>query len=473
MPNAASIDHSPVPEKSAARPSRYIRLVLTAIAVSTLGVLISSWSAYANLTKVSEVTLQRGRAWAALNHITEVLSEFKDVETGSRGFVITGEKAYLEPYHDGVAKLATSYPALKEALQTSGPSNFSWGSMDQLFAERLLLASEVIASRQKLDAEAINNLQLFNAGKASMDAIRVNFAVLSNFQLQRIEAINAEVKRIQQHSQLVTAAVSALTAMLSVSIVLLIIRERAVRMGLEAELRTSNANLEMKVATRTTELSEANARLHNFAAEQDHAIEQERRRISREVHDQIGQVFTAIQLIFKSMPPNRLALEQDRALTQALEIGVKSARRITAELRPPLLDDLGLSAALSHFTDDLKQSSSLSYSVQIENEDVLSGPQKLMFFRVTQEACTNILRHARASEIAICGQTEMDIYVFSIKDNGSGIDPANIRIGSMGLRSMQERASLMGGVCSIQTNPGQGTLVEIRLPLPCSEAEAL
>lgn len=220
-----------------------------------------------------------------------------------------------------------------------------------------------------------------------------------------------------------------------------------------------------EIAAVRQRIDAASQRIASFATAQDQAIEKERRRVAREVHDQMGQVFTAIRLIVQSMPHEVFPAGQEAALQQALEMGIASARRITAELRPPLLDDLGLAAALDHFGKELARSSALVCTVTIRDEERLCGPQALTLFRIVQEAATNILRHAGATRVDITGQGHGDEYHLRIEDDGRGFDQADVRRDAMGLINMRERARLMHGQCEISARPAGGTVVVVSLPL--------
>lgn len=209
----------------------------------------------------------------------------------------------------------------------------------------------------------------------------------------------------------------------------------------------------------------ASQRIASFAAAQDQAIEKERRRVAREVHDQMGQVFTAIRMIVQSLPREVFPDGQAAALQQALEMGIASARRITAELRPPLLDDLGLAAALDHFGKELARSGELACVVDIRDHERLCGSQALTLFRIVQEAVTNILRHAGATRIVIAGYGDNDRYHLRIEDDGRSFNPAVVRKDAMGLINMRERARLMHGQCEISARPVGGTVVAVSLPL--------
>lgn len=208
-----------------------------------------------------------------------------------------------------------------------------------------------------------------------------------------------------------------------------------------------------------------NQRIATFAAAQDRAIEQERRRVAREVHDQMGQVFTALRLIVQSIPGEAYPAGQEAAINHALEMGIASARKITAELRPPLLDDLGLAAALEHYLHEIAQTSGLACSVSLSESEKLCAPQALGLFRIVQEAVTNILRHAGATRIEITGYDGDDSYHLRIEDDGFGFDASNVREEAMGLLNMRERARLMQGGCRIEPRREGGTVVAVSLPL--------
>ena len=232
-------------------------------------------------------------------------------------------------------------------------------------------------------------------------------------------------------------------------------------------LEEHKQDLESRVQERTEALDEARQRLTSFAVEQQRVLEQERRRISREVHDQIGQIFTSIKLITGSLAADSLPPELALGLTQALEMGIATTRRITAELRPPMLDDMGLAAALEYFGRDVSVRANLACDVAVLDAQKLGESQSLGLFRIVQEAVTNILRHAKSNYVHISGhENARGDYVFTIIDDGAGFDPAKVPPGAFGLAGMRERAILLGGVCRVESTPGRGTLIEVRFPLP-------
>ncbi|MCX5724621.1 MAG: cache domain-containing protein, partial [Nitrospirae bacterium] len=222
---------------------------------------------------------------------------------------------------------------------------------------------------------------------------------------------------------------------------------------------------------REAELVQHRDRLASFAVQQDHAIEDERKRLAREVHDQIGAVLTAIKLIVSSLPREAFPSGQEAALTQALTMGIATTRKITAELRPPLLDDLGLSAALDHLGDESAKVAKLSFEIDIDAQSSLNAPQALALFRIAQESVTNIMRHAGATHVVITGRRDGNRYILCIEDNGSGFVPTERHAGAMGLKNMGERALLLGGHCEISPRPQGGTSVTVTLPLGDNESD--
>lgn len=217
--------------------------------------------------------------------------------------------------------------------------------------------------------------------------------------------------------------------------------------------------------TDVQDLKDAQAHIAAVAGEQDRRVERERWRISREVHDQIGQVFSAIKLIVESLPAGALPAAQAATLARAIELGIATTRKVTADLRPPLLDDLGLAAALRHFGQQVEQAGDLACIVDVIDEEALGADQRLALHRIAQEATGNALRHAGAGVIEITGRRDGGRYLFRITDDGRGFEPHDLSRGTMGLAIMRERAALLGGSCEIASGVGKGTVVAVSLNL--------
>jgi signal transduction histidine kinase len=442
--------------------------VWSAIILLSLAVVLvfaAAWEARRSFAAMNAITDVRSEARTARLMLERVMSLLKDIEAGSRGFVITGRGEYLEPYVFAEGALSAALSLLEERLAAHLPSDIRWDEIEHRIAERRRIAANVVAARREAGAKGGVDEAMLDEGKRSMNALRVLFGRLDRHQDARIDELNVELRDLRRRTDAMSWVAAALTLLLVALAAALLLGERRERQRLEMALRRANDELETKVAQRTADLAAAHDRLAGFAAEQERAIEQERRHLSREVHDQIGQVFTAIRLIAVSLPRESYPAGQHEALQQALDMGIASARRITAELRPPLLDDFGLAAALQHFVRELARAAELQCEVDVRDEQRLSEAQALCLFRITQEAFTNVVRHAAASRIAIGGRGEDAAYLFAIADDGCGFDAATLRAGAVGLAGMRERAALFGGDCRVVSAPGAGCRVEIRLPL--------
>ncbi|HWJ27945.1 MAG TPA: PAS domain S-box protein [Flavisolibacter sp.] len=200
--------------------------------------------------------------------------------------------------------------------------------------------------------------------------------------------------------------------------------------------------------------------------------ESEQTRIAREIHDELGQQLTVLKMDVSWL--NKKLEKQDDAIRQRirdlldiLDGTVKSVRRICAELRPSLLDDLGLVAALEWHLEEFEKRSGIRTELRADEYDwPLSNDIKIGLFRIFQESLTNIARHAGATHIAIEIKIANQVLVMRIEDNGKGFDREEIRKKkTLGLVGIEERSAMIGGQCIITSKIGEGTVVEIKIPL--------
>ncbi|WP_374438301.1 CHASE3 domain-containing protein [Inhella sp.] len=428
---------------------------------------LADWQALRRLESVSEMTEQRARARNGRLFLAQTLSLHKDLETGVRGFVITGREDFLIPYIQALADMPALQLQLRASLSLPLPAGQDWDELEQLSAQRQRLLADTVALRRSRGLHVLEEQQLFEQGRRAMDALRERFARLDAHQLARIEALHAQVQALRAEAQRASALATSLSLLLAGAALALLWRERQRRQRAQAALQQANVELDARVVARTAELDAARTQITAFAAQQDRAIEAERRRLAREVHDQIGQVFTAIKLIVSGLPATALPPRQAQALDQALQQGVTTSRRITAELRPPLLDELGLAAALRHHLQQVIEPVGLATQLAVQDAARLTSEQALSLFRIAQEALTNVLRHASARQVQIEGGLSADgrHYRLRVQDDGVGLGAGTARPGALGLTGMRERAAWHGG--TLQLGPGAqgGTLITVTLPL--------
>jgi two-component system sensor histidine kinase UhpB len=193
--------------------------------------------------------------------------------------------------------------------------------------------------------------------------------------------------------------------------------------------------------------------------------EGERRRIARELHDEVGQTLTAMLLQIQGIhadAPDHLRGELDE-LRETARSGALDVRRIAQRLRPEALEELGLQSALVALSDMFAEQTGVRVERRIETGLPLSPQDELVIYRVAQEALTNIARHADATQVAVeLGLAEQNV-ALRVRDDGRGF-AADRGDSSYGLRGMRERALLIGARLRIESSPGEGTEVLLRVP---------
>ena len=237
-----------------------------------------------------------------------------------------------------------------------------------------------------------------------------------------------------------------------------------------ATLHQKARALESEVADRKA----AERTLSELAAHQNRIREEERKRIAREIHDELGSVLTGIKA-YVSVAVDRARREgrvPDRQLIDASEladVALETVRRVITDLRPSVLDELGIWVALEWYLDQMQRQSGLHCSLAIDPciAEMQVGPEcSTALFRIVQEALTNAVRHAEASAMHVRVRRQGGFAVFEISDNGKGLDAAQLFAQqSWGIAGMNERARHFGGDLTVTGTPGAGTTVALRLLL--------
>jgi signal transduction histidine kinase len=201
------------------------------------------------------------------------------------------------------------------------------------------------------------------------------------------------------------------------------------------------------------------------------AQEQERKYLSRELHDQVGQMLTGLRMELSSLQRLEGIPEHERALRIAHAKGIVEqtlnlVRNIAMLLRPSMLDDLGLAPALAWLSKDISRTSGVAIEAHIDPAlDALPDAHRTCLFRVAQEALTNVSRHSGAQKAAISVKREDGWVIGEISDDGQGFD-ATARQDGLGLVGIQERIRELSGQVQVASTPGRGTRLVFRLPIP-------
>jgi PAS domain S-box-containing protein len=211
--------------------------------------------------------------------------------------------------------------------------------------------------------------------------------------------------------------------------------------------------------------------LRALAARLQSIREEERKSVAREIHDQLGQALTAIKVDLSSLVRELPAGEEQQSkrtasILKLVDEAIQSVRRISTELRPGMLDDLGLVATVAWAGEDFEARTGTRCRLDLPQDDIAVDPeQATAIFRIFQEALTNVARHADASEVNVRLAKEGSDLTLEVHDNGKGIAGGKLStFGSLGILGMRERAMLLGGELTISGPPGNGTTVRVRIP---------
>ncbi len=197
--------------------------------------------------------------------------------------------------------------------------------------------------------------------------------------------------------------------------------------------------------------------------------ENERIAISRELHDDLGQALTAVKIdlgIIKHKIPDAEVVLKINKVTALVGDTIKTVQRLTSQLRPEIIDDLGLEAAIEWYTSEFSERTAIEISLNMDKVDGISAGDSLIIFRILQESLTNIARHSRAVKVAIALGIKEDFINLWISDDGIGItEKQRNSKQSFGLISMKERAASLGGTFDISSENGKGTLIRLLIPV--------
>lgn len=238
------------------------------------------------------------------------------------------------------------------------------------------------------------------------------------------------------------------------------------------ELENTNVQLRQEIGERKRAeeaLRESQTEFRNLASHLQEISENERKAIAREIHDEVGQAMTALKMDISSLADsvgdNMIMLNKIGSMAALINSTLSVVRRLQTELRPHMIDDLGLGETIRWQLSEFEKRSKVFCSIDISADiDSLGEKPSITLFRVMQEALTNIARHAEAGNVHVAIREENGKIAMEIKDDGKGIDPEKIRDSrSFGILSMRERVTALGGSLEISGEPGKGTVVTAKI----------
>ena len=389
-------------------------------------------------------------------------------ETGQRGFLLTGRPEYLEPYTAALPHIEGALRRLRERVQTgSAEQRERVARLNNLVGKKLLELESTLLLYRTAGRDAAFELLGTDLGRRTMDEIRETADGLVNAERAGLATAVAGWQQDIDTSRLGMQALTGITIALLLAVWILAGREMALRVRAQAQLAENQRRLEGLVDERTAELSELSDYLHEVS-------EKEKSRIARDIHDELGSILVSAKMdvswvvarLVQQDPAGAARL--DRVLA-TLDDGVEIKRRIIEELRPTLLDNLGLGAALQWQVGEVCGRAGLACELNVPDDDDEGDyppDVAIALFRIVQEALTNTVRYAKASRVSVDLVRDADGLTLTFHDDGIGIPPGALgnRL-SHGLLGMRQRVRALKGDFSIRGAPGDGTTLEVRVPL--------
>ena len=409
------------------------------------------------------------RAYESRSGVHRILTQVLDAETGSRGFLLTGDARYLEPYNLALAQIGEQLEQLRAAHAGHPAESALVAQLSRDVNRKLSEMDLSVRMRRQGNEDAWKFVLLTDVGKEQMDAIRSQATELIRTVSVRIEADQAQLRRSLLVARIGIAVVT-LAALLAFWLYLRQVSAlKAAGEEQQRVLQQERDLLERQVQERTASLAELATHLQQVR-------EDERGHLARELHDELGALLTAAKLDVARLK-SRLAGQPDEVvqrlqhLAETLNRGIALKRRIIEDLRPSSLANLGLTPSLEILAREFSERSGVEVTTSLEPVD-LDDRMQLTVYRLVQESLTNLAKHANARHAQVSVHAHGSHVEVTVRDDGKGFDPAAARPTTHGLAGMRHRVEASGGRLVIDTQPGSGTCVRAVLPGRAARAAA-
>ncbi|WP_096698224.1 CHASE3 domain-containing protein [Polaromonas sp. AER18D-145] len=405
-------------------------------------------------TRIEESQATRGA-------VNLLLQQMLDAETGQRGYLLTGDPKYLEPYDAATADLNQTLDTLRRHYTAYPAELAEFALLSRSVSRKLAEMDLSVRMRKQGNEEAWKFVLTTDVGMDQMNAIRSQIIKLVHANNSKMRTAQAQITRSLQLSRIGIALI-ALAGLLAFYMYL-----RQTRALLDAGRREQEA-LQRERDQLDKEVRDRTATLAELATHLQQVREDERGHLARELHDELGALLTAAKLDVARIK-SRLgvispeAAERMQHLIETLNSGIALKRRIVEDLRPSSLSHLGLVASLEILAREFEDRSGLSIITDLETVE-LGGSAQLTVYRLVQESLTNISKYAEAKQAEI-SLHDFDGYItVEVRDDGTGFDTAQIKGSSHGLAGMRHRVEAAGGRLTVVSSPGQGTRISAVLP---------
>jgi signal transduction histidine kinase len=464
---SSSTTETKSPGPQALLPAR-LWLPLVVAAVVSVAILVVSEQSYQWFTG-AQAGIGHGLTLRA--KLLQLEKTVLEAETAQRGYLLSRKPVHLEPFQRSVEQLRPLQRELLDLAYQDKAVRDRLTELSQLIALKLSEMERTIKVANAEEFERTLAVLESDEGRQLMEKIRVGFADLNRIVSSQMETHSARWQESMEASRSGILTAVGLNVTLIAMLALLLIRDQR-RVREETRLQSSLAErLESEVDKRTGELSSLSAFLQTNS-------EREKAALARELHDELGGILTPAKMdlawLQGRLGADREYGERMNRLAKLIDQGIDLKRRIIENLRPSLLDHLGLASALQWYVDEACKSANLECNLRIaENLERLPSDLEIALYRLVQESVTNIVKHAHAKKIDLVVERTAKGLRVAISDDGVGI--ADLEVAkklSHGLAGMIHRIRSVHGTFDIRSHPGHGTRIDVFVPLAPKKATA-
>ena len=455
------------------RPLTRTRIILAGFGLVVLLLAVVGYVSHRSLTALIAAQDRQERSLQARLALNRVVSLLADGETAQRGFVITGDEAFLEPYTNAVAEL----PAQMERVEALAQAHDQIGPLTRAVEEKLRIIESHIVARKQHGQEFAEAQISGGEGKRAMDQVRRAVARMDDEEMLRLRDLNARLDHAAREARRIVWT-GSLLALLTAGFSLDQVRRAfAEKRQARAAVERANAHLEDRVQERTLMLSDALGRLKaeneerkQLEAEVLRISEREQRRIAQDLHDGLGQMLAGALHLTTALEQRLAAAASPEAseaknLRQLMKESLEQTRATARGLYPVKDIPKGLMVALK----DLSRTTEALFEIDCE----FLCPAVILFenngvathlYRIAQEAVSNAIKHGRADRVRLVLTGDEDKLILEVRDNGSGFAPESSSRNGLGTRIMQQRAEMSGGKLSVAAPREGGVIVRCEVP---------
>jgi len=415
-----------------------------------------------SLKGANEVQAQSARVNDKVQYLNVLVM---DAESSLRGYFLSANEVYLGPMRTAVSEMDGQFAELDKLLAQSPSQRRNLAQLRTLINRKLDSMNQTLEVFRKGGLGDVVAIAATSDTRSLLDEIRFQVVIIVQEQNLLLKARSSAFTREYENAVMLTIGINAMAILVLTLFYRLIRGGFYARLATERALQNANENLESMVVLRTEQLSVLSRHLISVS-------EEEKARLARELHDELGANLTAINFdlnavadrLKSSKPELALMLERARG---TLVNTVELKRRIVENLRPSMLDNMGLASALQSYCEEYARVAGVECEAMIEGQVDACGPmQAIAVFRIVQESLNNIAKYAKARHVIVHLAREGDMLSLEVSDDGIGIDAdAASKPKSHGLLGMRERALLLGGTLQIRRGVNnRGTCIEAMIP---------